>query len=243
MDQVNVNETMRAKLEKLLKLAGNNNSPEEAAAAVAKAQDLAFKYNIDLEQVRMQMGGKDKTHRAYMKNTVNLGRKGMTTWHGWLLNCIAHNNFCRLVVWDGLGADRCKHGELFGEQHNIEIVLYLYEYLEREIRRLGKEAWKVAQYRTDASERIWFRSYCHGATDTIMGMLNKQRRQSAAAVDATGTGIVLLTEQRMIEAYQEAYPQLHKGRRSKSAEDGGAYWQGREDAKTITINPALKEGK
>lgn len=246
MDEIDFTkkETLRAKLEKVLRLAGQSASPEEAASAAAFAQSLAFKYNIDLEQVRSQMRGQERTFTDYKKNTVNVGRKGMTTWHTWLLSTIATNNFCKLVLLNGLGADRCKYGELFGEPHNIDVVLYMYEYLEREIRRLGREAWKTAQYATDESERIWFRSYCHGAVDTVITKLNAQRRQSEAEqAQATGTGLVLMTQARLTEAYELAYPKLGKGRKSKMAADGEAYWQGRRDAQSITLTPGLTVDK
>jgi hypothetical protein len=50
-----------------------------------------------------------------------------------------------------------------------------------------------------------------------------------------------MTEAKLLAAYQEAYVSLRKGRKSKQAENGEAYWQGRRDAHDIAINPALKD--
>lgn len=239
-----------AKIEALLQLAANNTSVEEAAAAAAKAQELAFQYNIDLEQVRAnaKQKGEAVTAVAYGRTVVSLYRKGQTQWRSLLLNDIAHANFGRIVLLHGLNAQKHKLAEVFGTEDNRQIIQALYEYLTVQILELGKAAWKE-YYKThrwtSESEREWTRTYSFGAVQTVCRKLREQRKYSEQNLQRSSgsTALVLQSEQRLELAFADAYPALGRARSVSIRGSADAFEKGRRDAESIEINPSLGRNK
>src|SRR5262245_56441648 len=79
------------KIRLLLKLSESPNV-YEAAAAAAKAQELMFKYNLDLAQVEAV---RPESAEPYIQERFSVG--GSSHWLKLLMFAIARHNFCQAV--------------------------------------------------------------------------------------------------------------------------------------------------
>lgn len=89
------------KIRKLMALAGNNPSEAEAAAAMAKAQELLASYNLDMAQLDQSTATADRDKRDAMGGGVRLKQKversAMFVFQRQLWQALAETNFC--VYW------------------------------------------------------------------------------------------------------------------------------------------------
>jgi len=123
------------RIRKLHALSERNSSTHEAAAAAAKAQQLCFQYNLELESV-IAAGGAVKA--PYIKaDYVMQSTRNDNPWKRHLFNHIANANFCTAIFYPGTS----KMG-VVGQKHNFDVVCYLFEYLTDEIERLAKQSLK-----------------------------------------------------------------------------------------------------
>lgn len=127
-----------------------SNSPEEAAIAAARMQELMFKHKISAAEI----GDVEEDEPVRMVDMIGQD-KNVVSWKVDLLGSIARANFCRIVytrasrervykrlVYGRLHTRRlpAKPGriDLFGKQSDIDTVSYMYEYLCKEVQRLTK---------------------------------------------------------------------------------------------------------
>ena len=151
-------EKMLKKVKKLLSLAGNNPSQEEATAASLKAQELIAKYNLDLTDIE--------------KETLEIGESEYRTgvdksWKYGLASVVAKNFRCmvywldrRVAVFYGYKQDCAVASEVFG---------YLFKTGERGARRECKK-----HYDMYGTERGVYFSYTRGFTAGLQSALEKQ---------------------------------------------------------------------
>jgi hypothetical protein len=223
------------RIRKLLALANNNTNVEEATLAAAKAQSLAFQHNIDLEAMR----NKDSKGRTFTQLRVRLGRRGTAAWHGVLVEGVAKANRCRTLRWSGVADDYYNYGMIFGAEHDVKIVEFMYQYLEAEIRRLANIGWKQAQSSTRTKQHSWKNGFCFGAAREVEQRLEAQKRADEDGAKANGQfALVLASDAAVQEAFALAFPDLREGRTVRV--DGDAYNKGREAGKGIAFRRALE---
>lgn len=139
------------KVEKLLRLAAKNSSPEEAASANAKAQELLVAYNLSVDSV----GKTGATGEAKREQQVIRG--GMYQYQRDLWRQIAKLNFClywtiehkfdrtiRRRHWSGEMRNVIVDGKEFrhtviGKRLNVKSTMMMADYLQSTIERLVKE--------------------------------------------------------------------------------------------------------
>ncbi len=177
------------KIEALLRLAdkGKNSSPEEAASAAAKAQELLLAYNLDSSLVGA--GGEDG-RREEQKT-----KGGFYLYQRDLWKAVAELNFCLHFVsgeyvnertqrqnWDGtwytLTQDTWKkHHRLIGKRVNVIATRNMAEYLEAAIEALVTE--KVIP-RGHKNQSRFANSFREGAAHTILLKLAERRSELLA---------------------------------------------------------------
>lgn len=132
-------------------------SPEEAAIAAARMQELMFKHKISMAELSAAESGGEGEEPIHAVDVLERdGGHDVVSWKLDLLNGISRSNFCRVVyrtatrkrtrlVWnDGDIACEDVPGaagkmEVFGRTSDVETVVYLYRYLCREIGRLARQ--------------------------------------------------------------------------------------------------------
>lgn len=123
------------KLSKLLRLAGHRNTnPHEAANAAAAAQRIMLEHKISRAEVNLD----DDAPMVVSDVKATSGGQRVVTWKLRLLNYVASNSFCRLTYNGGIM-------NVYGRRGDVDAVIYLYKYLEREIDRLAAGEGKQAQ--------------------------------------------------------------------------------------------------
>src|ERR1700676_3168063 len=171
---------------KLRNLAKDNANPDEAANAVALMQDLLFRHNLSENDLKDEL----EKAPAYEKEIIDLGVSSPQSkqWKVALMNLLALNNFCKLFnvhnseVW------------LIGQEENRMVVKYLYDYLSKDLIKMGKVAWKEVKGSSYVTSTLWKKSFFAGAVNTINTRLREQKRHSIAVADidnGKGTALAL----------------------------------------------------
>ena len=226
-----------SKVQKLLRLAGANNSPEEAAAAASKAQDLIDQHNlteallafdtaqpVDEEVVNFQTAGAPLD-----------SQKTQQTWRVRLASTLAKINGCRIYL---SGADIA----LVGRPSDAETVRYLYAYLTRETEQLADRHGK-------GMGRTWRNNFRLGVVDTITHKLHEQHRAFETIARASAGTALMRVNQALaviekrgstVELFMRATLKLRSGGAISSHAQGHnqARARGREAGQSIRVGGA-----
>lgn len=166
------------KIKKLMALRDNPGTPEEAANAAARINDLLLRHNLSLAQVIAHDHKRDTT--SIQVHTFDLedyqgrhdGKFGLK-----LISAIAMFNFCQVVNRPAhrheYDQGRC---DILGKPHNVEICLYMIDYCKTHIVNMEKQYWK--NYTGDEKRNSYRRGFYHGAVNAIAIRLNAQKKET-----------------------------------------------------------------
>ena len=222
-------ENIMHRIKKLLNLANvkQNDSPQEAAQAASKAQELLFTYNlemVDIEGINLQVPeGYEKTESILNSNKLT------NSWKSGLFFGVAKNNFCKAVGHPGE-----RKISLIGKPSNIQIVVYLYEYLEREIERLATNYVKYILTKKASSHR----NFCYGAMEIIRIRLAWQKEQNEKASEKS-TALVVVKDKELSKEVKKHFPNLQRRSNSIRIVNRTAYLSGRTAGQGIAINQGV----
>jgi hypothetical protein len=208
-------------------------TPEEAAAAAGKIQDLMTKYNLTMFQVdaatRSREGAEGPIQRWFDHTYA--------AWRFHLLAGIGRANFVRVL-----------HGGefvLIGHRHNVDLTIQLFEYLEPEIERLATIAWKESDKESKwrwvgdnwkygpPSGKAWKNNFRYGAASTVSDRLMEQRQETVAA--ATSSALVPVIQEEVNNAVKTWYPKLGRAKGGYGGNGVGGYAQGVEAGRGINL--------
>jgi hypothetical protein len=231
---------VREQITKLLKLADYNPNPHEAAAAAAKAQELMARYNLSRAEILTQ----DSTHDplgAYIHDSIDLnnGKRGrMIKWKRHLINVIAKTNFCHIVIFKN--TDRVS---IVGEEHNIEFVTYLYEYLAYQLEVMGNLSWKDSQsgpLMIHTKKSTFLQSFFFGAINTIGTRLRQQRTEFTRA-DRNTMALVVQKDRESEAALASFFPHLRSGKGVNLKSQAGLI-AGQQAGRDVNLNRPVNSG-
>jgi hypothetical protein len=239
-------------------------TPEEAAAAAAKAQELVYKYQVELAEYAEVDGEASPTREGFTVVDFGLGVVfgQMTDWRRLLLAHICSANFCRAVQHTGRNW-RQSYGKagnsaeevmtVVGQPHNLEVVRWMYDYLCETLEYAVKTRW--AELRAPAKgsisddERIaraaakrthplrWKDSFLKGAVQTIGYRLRYEKQRFAQ----TSTALVLASDTAVEDALRSHFGRLGTAPRSEFG-SGNAYRQGQQAGRNISLNTPVRGG-
>lgn len=210
-EQEQPSEAIVRRIQKLLSLGqGQNNSGEEAAAAMAMAQKMLARYNLDYHTVQAAQvaGGTNVVEEAREQVQVNLSAQYQ--WQRELWKAIAEANFCwhwvtkvhvqshldpKVRVW-------ANRHFLLGRTSNVLMVRMMGEYLCQTIERMVPYKGGQRMSRSAASWRA-------GCADTLIERIEADaaKARKAQPTDASGTGLSLRTVEDL--EYQGNYDAKH----------------------------------
>lgn len=216
-------EKMLEKVRRLFELAKSSNQFESEAAA-AKAQELLFKYNLD-------MGMLAEKEVPYVK--VEMKLKNRAKWAGTLLNTIGRANGCFVVHMTTMGD---QYYNVVGQRHSIEVMEYSYQQMEKRIRWLSEVAWDI--YLGDDPEGMYKESFCFGAVDALKRKLDTQVKMQTTAPESKA--VVLKQDAALMEAVKGWFPALGYSRRQTVSGDG--WYEGKRAGNVLNVNPGLHGG-
>lgn len=210
------------KIKKLQALANSSNK-HEAALAATKMQKLLMQHNLDLETVENHAEAS-----PYIKDTEILDCNRLTKgWKSDLYAVIASNNFCTLLTVSG-----SPKVSIVGKKHNLEIVRYLYHYLEREIERLATKA-AESQY---SGRAAYIRGFSLGAVHTIGNRLWEAKKDMAEQSDCRA--LIVKSDAELKSAVEREFGKVGTAKWTKTG-NAAAYQAGRRAGREIPIHEGV----
>ena len=184
------------RVKKLLALSQSSN-PNEAAAAMAAAQNLIRKHQLEVADLESQTGEVKEKPQAFENEPILSGKK-VPLWKQRLFIILSSANGCKPI----------KTGQKFGEKHlylvgrssDVETVRYLFAFCVSEIVRLSRKECKgrLSKYRDD-----WF----HGVVSGI--------KEQIDAPDPVQTRALVVVDKRRNEADKLASQLYEFGKKNK----------------------------
>lgn len=163
-----VSSTILERLEKLLRMAESPNE-NEAAIALAKAQQLMEEYNIDAATIGKTAKGKQGAARSDEKN-----KGGLYEWQRDLWKAVAEMNFCRYWSIKGLTRGSTYEHRLLGSVVNVKSTQIMAAYLQGAVERIVQDYAKANGYNVFAREMIGMRE---GIADRLCERLKDLHRE------------------------------------------------------------------
>lgn len=232
------------KIAALRRLAAGAGTPEEAAAAAAKAQELMFAYNIAEASVE-GAGQRSTDPTAGFQN--HEGVKAASSWEYTLLRGLARANFCHLITSRRTGFLVYR---LVGTEANVAAVIDTYDWLRSIINRLSRLSAKEAEQSGElafmrSTPTKWGHGFRVGASEVIADRLTEQRAASereakaaSAAAAATTTTALAIIDNGVKAAVAAFYPNLSHAR----GRSGGVNsWDGRQAGRAAGASLGLSK--
>lgn len=207
-----INESILDRARALLHMAEHPNSnPNEASLALQRLQSLLLKHNLDMAQIK-----DDKQIEPEHLNKVGVIDRTEANGFSWksiLMNQIAVNNLCRVVVTS------CKNQiHVFGTYDNVKTVLEMFDWIVIQLIPMAIKARKdyVEQGGTEHG-RTFNTGFYNGAVHTISERLSagfKEFKQT------TGRELVVYNDKALQLSVSKIYPRLSHsyGRSIRSSE-------------------------
>lgn len=252
-----VSDSLLAKIAKLLALSKDKSNEHEAAQAAALAQKLLHEHNLSLAQVERR-AGRPKGEVGQKRQAQPIKPGSGSTWRLRLAAHIASSNFCKVL--------HIKEGNLLtliwiGRDADVQVGIYIYEYLQRELERLAQEysvsQWEAAKLEAvdegmsfHAYEKVLRcqnrhpllakRSWLEGAVAGVASTLTKE--QQLRLTESTSTALVAVRDQEIAQFVQKTYGKLGRGRGVSSRMDQNSYGTGFSKGRTMQARPGLGSG-
>jgi hypothetical protein len=232
-------ESILSRIKKLQALTTDRGAtPEEAAAAAAKVQALLFEHN--LEQADVDMSGPEEKAEAYedVSYTHESAKQTTINWRRKLLHRIAKHNFCDTCFTSGT-----RRQYITGKRSNVDVVIYLYESVARQIEEMAERA---AKAQPGDERKVFKRNFALGAVSTVALRLYEQRkadeRRATNASHATNVAkasqnAIMLrnTELEIKGAFAKFHPKVASAD-TGSINSGLAYSAGQRAGHTVSLN-------
>jgi len=236
------------RIRKLLALARNNPSVHEAANAFARAQELAARHALDLDDMGELEPGTHAIFRDVERVTAQklCSFRRAPLWLVRLADDLSKLHRCRCYYTTKVGI------YAYGQPSDLHTVAYMFEAIRQEIDRLASVA-------SRGMGRSWGRNFRLGAVDQIRCRLQRATdtavRQAKEEAFAKGGDAALVRvshalerEEKVREAVDAYGERLGLGRSSFRARGSYGYAEGRKAARGVTLSGkdagarALKEG-
>lgn len=213
------NEKLLAKIQKLISLSESPNE-NEAKAAMAKAQELMLKHNIDMRQVQ--------SHDDEYVREISETFKRVSSEMKFINDILDKFFFVKIVTskrndWDG----SYQFFNYIGEKQNVATAIHTRNFLKATFQRL----WKEYKVETGASTRSK-QSFIYGVYKGFSEKLEQQRMDAEQQY-----GLVLVEDPKATEKMNEIFKNLSSARRqSVSLRDSAAMSAGMTQGRSLNVS-------
>ena len=209
-------------IQKLFNLANSkDNNETEAAEALAMAQKLCAKHNLDVAAIKDSPMATGNTVVDEKREKTNVNRSAMYSWQRRLWAAMAEANFCwhwitevpqkynKRSEWSGELRERTRYVKrhiLLGKESNVLVVRLMGEYICDTIERMCGEQWPNTE-RLSRQAISWRTGVADRLIDRIQEQAQKMREQSTTDANQNTTALALVDiDSREYEAnYDAAY--------------------------------------
>jgi len=213
-----------AKIQKLLSLANSPNE-HEAKLAAERASEMLVRHNLKLSQVEGYES--DNVCKNFMH-----GKTKRPMEHKFILSIIEQFFFVRIVQGRRLSLiDGKIHPtwSMIGDSHNVEIAMYVQEFLERTFKRLFQE-YKSLNDTTERSRNSYYLGLHHGVIDQLKSVREKIQSE---------TSLVVIPDPKLDDMIEDIFGKTSRKSVSVEVHDKAAIDQGAIDGKKIRIAKGL----
>lgn len=210
-----MNEAILSKIQKLLSLATSPNE-HEAKLAAEKANEMLIRHNIKMQDIQQY-------ESKYIRHDLAIQAKSETE-NKWVLSILKKHFFVEPVY----SRDRRTKQTtiyLLGEETNIQVASYVYEYLMRQFYDL----WREYKFQHDAptnQKQSYYMGLYTGLNEQLSSRLEKVQ---------TETGLILRRDPKLDEMVKD----FKKSSFNVNASDQKAIDQGYEAGKSIQIKRGI----
>lgn len=205
------------KIQKLLALAGNNPSEEEAQAALLKAQELMAEYSIS----EGDLSGEEEIRYEFIVTKVKSHK-----WNDQLGVILANSFACRILIYDNKVA-------FFGRADNAQAVASAMEFAFKVMKRGGDKATRDNGYTPGR------KGAAHYYNSYVIGFLEGLK----ASMDAQTVALAIVVPADVNEALSKKFHVMKQKKQShtKSALSADAYNTGKRDGSTVMDKRTLTD--
>lgn len=211
------------KIEKLMALASSCNQ-HEAEAALGKAQELSFKYNV--EKIKIESND-------YSFRPLGPWRKKISSFDKYLVHILEEYYFVKaLTCWRRRENDpgQYKQFEIYGTLENLETAGYVYDFLSRETEYL----WKQYRRKHGSSVGRMRNSFINGLYHGFSQKLKDERGELNKKYE-----IVRLDDPQLQQFFQNCNPRIKKSSYSYRT-NAKVYGDGVKTGEQMRLRPGIK---
>lgn len=202
------------RIEKLLNLAQSDNL-HEAEAAMAKANELLLRYNLD------------STHLTgdFVRKNIATGKKRPPAEVWGATHLITSFYFVEIITFKDWDKDGCytQHLAFLGRSANVTIAEYVFHYLVP----LAKRLWEESKNPGDSRQ-----AFMWGIFDGLQSKLKEQQKANQKR------GLIWKGDAELIAFSRRCFPHVRTGK-SYARTSSESYGRGKSLGKTITIHKGI----
>jgi hypothetical protein len=224
MNDNTTNDALLKKISKLLAL-GNSANENEAQSAMAMAQALMDKHNIEMTDI-------EHATQEFTKLDFSVGKRVSR-----LDSCVFNilGQFFHVRVWRTSGGNMT----VFGAKHNLQIAMYAYAFLDATFTRLWAE-YKVVNNATTIDRDPFFAGLAAGLRTKICRERD-EAKQRAQSEGVNTTGALIRVDNALAVAFRQLGIQLSNGA-SRSTRTGDSYHAGKAAGGNINMRSGVNGG-
>jgi len=224
------------KIRKLLRLADTSRgaTENEAKVALAKAQELMTRHNIDSALLRMERGESGGGSFTVDKGKVDLP-KTLNPADLMILSLLQSHFNVKTILMPG---SKGTPVDIIGAPADIDFAIFAFNYLRQTFFRCWNE---FKRTRTNPDKASYYRGLRDGLNAELKAA--KQRAEESYASDQRQTyGLVVVDQEAAITRFvEENYGKLRNRNTRARRVDSGSYFAGETKGRTIQINRPLPQ--
>lgn len=222
------------KIRKLLRMAADTSSPNEAAIAAGQARRLMDKHQVTLDDLRESNGfGFSKVDKAY---------RFMPVWKNILSVAVAKFNDCKASIaheWMTTNNSYSKRLMFQGFEADVAVATAMYEYLVEAIDRLcAKYIAELGYTKYPAKLGDAYKKACADTLCQRLAALQKEREEELKT--STGTALVVFKMAQIEAEFGKPSYRSTKLASRRDTETFMAQRRGRSDGESISLAPQVK---
>jgi len=194
-------EKIKARIAALIAKAKGTDNEHEAAAFIAKAEELLEQYQIDLSELG------DESDKVRQHSGLDADGKWVASWHRHLYRALGQYYGCKSIKVNTMKGYR---QELVGRESAIVTTDLMFVFIKAECNRLGRELARDGGAPTDANGA---RLVGNALVQRIFKLIREREERDALAPSTAAAKNSLIVLDQVVALFEQLYPDTKDGRR------------------------------
>ncbi len=235
---------MEAIIDKIKKLMAHSESAKEmgsiseAEAFAQKAQKLLNDYNLTKGDLTEDEARAEILHDTMPSKVPGVGGRSSFV----VMSTIAEFNWCKAYT---MGSSAMNKMIMVGSPENIEVCKYIHSTVMSTFLHVGKMKYKeykevqMNDNRKPVGKDTFLRTFLKGCADGLWSKFKKERDEFMKANESS-TAIIRTNGVVISDYVTQQWGKTGTARQTSYTNSGGAYQQGKETGKNVSINKGVK---